>query len=66
MRGILCLTSREKVALLLREMKRNEKKKKKKGFFLSMVGIPIAGAATAISLMSPRWNLRETEQSVSS
>ena len=63
MTGILCLTSREKVALLLREM---EKKKKKKGFFLSMVGIPIAGAATAISLMRPRWNLRETEQSVSS
>ena len=31
-----------------------------------MVGIPIAGAATAISLMRPRWNLRETEQSVSS
>ena len=46
--------------------KRNGKKKKKKGFFLSMVGIPIAGAATAISLMRPRWNLRETEQSVSS
>ena len=64
MRGILCLTSREKVALLLREMKRNEKKKK--GFFLSMVGIPIAGAATAISLMRPRWNLGETEKSVSS
>ena len=63
MTGILCLTSREKVALLLREM---EKKKKKKGLFLSMVGIPIAGAATAISLMRPRWNLRETEQSVSS
>ena len=61
MTGILCLTSREKVALLLREME-----KKKKGFFLSMVGIPIAGAATAISLMRPRWNLRETEQSVSS
>lgn len=41
-------------------------KKKKKGFFLSMVGIPIAGAATAISLMRPRWNLGETEKSVSS
>lgn len=61
MRRILCLTSRETVALLLRETNNN-----KKGFFLSMVGIPIAGAATAISLMRPRWNLRETEQPISS